>query len=59
MVLDSAVTEELEAEGWAKDRIRELQDARAPPGLEVSDRIIVVLEVPAERGGTGRSRTAS
>jgi isoleucyl-tRNA synthetase len=28
VVLDSTVTEELEAEGWAKDRIRELQDAR-------------------------------
>ncbi|QNG18541.1 isoleucine--tRNA ligase [Rhodococcus triatomae] len=49
VVLDSVVTEELEAEGWAKDRIRELQDARRAGGLEVSDRIRVVLEVPAER----------
>ncbi|KAF0963690.1 isoleucine--tRNA ligase [Rhodococcus sp. T7] len=49
VVLDSAVTEELEAEGWAKDRIRELQDARRAAGLEVSDRITVVLDVPAER----------
>lgn len=45
VVLDSAVTEELEAEGWAKDRIRQLQDARRAAGLDVSDRINVVLEV--------------
>ncbi|MDV2475256.1 isoleucine--tRNA ligase [Rhodococcus zopfii] len=49
VVLDSTVTEELEAEGWAKDRVRELQDARRNLGLEVSDRISVVFEVPADR----------
>ncbi len=49
VVLDSRVTEELEAEGWAKDRIRELQDARRSAGLDVSDRISVTLEVPADR----------
>ena len=49
VVLDSVVTEELEAEGWAKDRIRELQDARRSHGLDVSDRIDVVIEVPADR----------
>lgn len=49
VVLDSQVTEELEAEGWAKDRIRELQDARRNAGLDVSDRISVTLEVPADR----------
>ncbi|RVW09005.1 isoleucine--tRNA ligase [Prescottella agglutinans] len=49
VVLDSQVTEELEAEGWAKDRIRELQDARRNAGLDVSDRISVMLDVPAER----------
>ncbi|HEY9314144.1 isoleucine--tRNA ligase [Williamsia sp.] len=48
VVLDTAVTEELEAEGWAKDRIRELQEARRSAGLDVSDRIVVVLAVPAE-----------
>ncbi|RVW00510.1 isoleucine--tRNA ligase [Rhodococcus spongiicola] len=51
VVLDSRVTEELEAEGWAKDRIRELQDARRNAGLEVSDRISVRLQVPTERLG--------
>ncbi|MGV0625827.1 isoleucine--tRNA ligase [Mycolicibacter minnesotensis] len=49
VVLDSAVTPELEAEGWAKDRIRELQDLRKNTGLEVSDRITVVIAVPEER----------
>ncbi|MFZ2530301.1 MAG: isoleucine--tRNA ligase [Rhodococcus sp. (in: high G+C Gram-positive bacteria)] len=49
VVLDSTVTEELEAEGWAKDRVRELQDARRNLGLEVSDRISVQFEVPTER----------
>ena len=49
VVLDTTVTEELEAEGWAADVIRGLQDARKQEGLEVSDRIAVVLSVPAER----------
>lgn len=49
VVLDGTVTPELEAEGWAKDRIRELQELRKSTGLEVSDRISVVMAVPAER----------
>ncbi|MCV7279449.1 isoleucine--tRNA ligase [Mycolicibacterium flavescens] len=49
VVLDGTVTEELEAEGWAKDRIRELQDLRKSSGLDVSDRISVVMAVPSER----------
>ena len=51
VVLDDTVTPELEAEGWAKDRIRELQDLRKSSGLDVSDRITVVMAVPAERAG--------
>ena len=47
VVLDGMVTPELEAEGWAKDRIRELQELRKSTGLEVSDRISVVMSVPA------------
>ncbi|BBZ08107.1 isoleucine--tRNA ligase [Mycolicibacterium doricum] len=46
VVLDGTVTPELEAEGWAKDRIRELQELRKSSGLEVSDRISVVMSVP-------------
>jgi len=49
VVLDAAVTPELEAEGWAKDRIRELQDLRKATGLDVSDRITVTFAVPADK----------
>ncbi|HEY0226593.1 MAG TPA: DUF5915 domain-containing protein, partial [Mycobacterium sp.] len=49
VVLDGEVTPELEAEGWAKDRIRELQELRKSTGLDVSDRIRVLMSVPAER----------
>ena len=49
VVLDTEVTEELEAEGWAADVIRGLQDARKASGFEVSDRIAAVLSVPEEK----------
>jgi isoleucyl-tRNA synthetase len=49
VVLDGTVTPELDAEGWAKDRIRELQDLRKSTGLEVSDRIRVHMSVPADK----------
>jgi isoleucyl-tRNA synthetase len=51
VVLDGTVTPELEAEGWAKDRIRELQELRKATGLEVSDRIAVVMAVPDRLAG--------
>ena len=51
VVLDGTLTPELEAEGWAKDRIRELQDLRKFTGLDVSDRISVTMSVPPERLG--------
>ncbi|MEN3319346.1 MAG: isoleucyl-tRNA synthetase, partial [Mycobacterium sp.] len=49
VVLDATVTPELEAEGWAKDRIRELQDLRKSTGLDVSDRIRVTIAVPEDK----------
>ena len=49
VVLDTEVTEELEAEGWAADVIRGLQDARKQAGFAVSDRITVELAVPADK----------
>lgn len=55
VVLDGTVTAELEAEGWAKDRIRELQELRKSTGLDVSDRIRVVMSVPAEREDWART----
>ncbi|WP_024803777.1 isoleucine--tRNA ligase [Nocardia sp. BMG51109] len=48
VVLNSEVTEELEAEGWARDLIRDLQESRKSLGLDVSDRITVILDVPAD-----------
>jgi isoleucyl-tRNA synthetase len=57
VVLDGTVTPELEAEGWAKDRIRELQDLRKSSGLDVSDRISVVMSVPAEQAEWARAHT--
>jgi isoleucyl-tRNA synthetase len=57
VVLDDTVTPELEAEGWAKDRIRELQDLRKSTGLDVSDRISVVLSVPPERADWARTHS--
>jgi isoleucyl-tRNA synthetase len=55
VVLDGTVTPELEAEGWAKDRIREMQELRKSTGLDVSDRIHVVMSVPAERADWARA----
>jgi isoleucyl-tRNA synthetase len=57
VVLDGTVTAELEAEGWAKDRIRELQDLRKSTGLDVSDRISVVMSVPEERQDWARTHS--
>ena len=49
VVLDAALTEELEAEGYARDMIRSIQDARKQAGLEVADRIDLTVSVPAGR----------
>ncbi|AEK36527.1 isoleucine--tRNA ligase [Corynebacterium variabile] len=51
VVLDMTLTEELEAEGWAADRIRGIQDARRTEDFDVSDRISLVLSVPEGRRG--------
>lgn len=46
VVLDAAITEELAAEGYARDVIRSVQDARKTEGLQISDRINLELTVP-------------
>ena len=50
VVLDTALDEELEAEGWARDMIRLVQDERKAAGLHVGDRIRLTLTVPEDRG---------
>ena len=52
VVLDTAITDELEAEGYARDLVRSIQDARKDAGLHVADRIRVSLVVPEGRGQT-------
>jgi isoleucyl-tRNA synthetase len=55
VVLDGTLTPELEAEGWAKDRVRELQDLRKSTGLDVSDRIAVTISVPPDKQDWART----
>jgi isoleucyl-tRNA synthetase len=48
VVLDLALDDELRAEGYARDVVRAVQDARKAADLAVSDRIRLTLGVPAE-----------
>ena len=48
IALDTTLDPELEAEGYARDVIRAVQDARKAAGLHVADRISLTLRVPAE-----------
>src|SRR5699024_10319705 len=43
VVLDTVVTEELAAEGLARDLVRAVQQARRDAGLDVSDRISLTV----------------
>ncbi len=47
VVLDTALTKELEDEGYARDLVRTVQDARKDAGLHVADRINLTIQVPA------------
>ena len=45
------MTPELEAEGWARDAIRQVADARRDADLDVSDRIVLTLVAAPDRAG--------
>jgi isoleucyl-tRNA synthetase len=55
VVLDTAITPELEAEGLARDLVRVIQQARRDVGLSVSDRIRLTIDAP--EGVTSAART--
>jgi isoleucyl-tRNA synthetase len=55
VVLDTEVTPELAAEGLARDVIRVVQQARRDAGLDVSDRIALVLSAPPAVAGAVRA----
>jgi isoleucyl-tRNA synthetase len=48
VVLDTEITPELEAEGWARDLVRLIQQTRKDRELQVTDRIRVRLAAPGE-----------
>ena len=49
IALDTEIDAELEAEGYARDVVRAVQDERKNAGLHVADRILLELTVPDER----------
>lgn len=49
VVLDTALDEELEAEGWARDLIRLIQDERKASGLEIGQPAHLTLTVPQDK----------
>ena len=48
VILDTELNDDLIAEGYARDVIRAVQDARKAADLQISDRIALKLIVPAE-----------
>jgi len=48
IALDTELTAELEAEGVARDLVRVIQQARREAGLEISDRVAVLVAAPGE-----------
>jgi isoleucyl-tRNA synthetase len=55
VVLDTALTPELEAEGVARDLVRAVQQARRDAGLEVSDRIVLTIVASSDVADAARA----
>ncbi|MGC4109506.1 MAG: class I tRNA ligase family protein [Nocardioides sp.] len=55
VVLDTAVTPELEAEGVARDLVRTVQQARREAGLDVADRIGLTIAADAATADAART----
>jgi isoleucyl-tRNA synthetase len=49
VALDTVLTPELECEGWSRDLIRFMQEARKAAGLEPQDRIHVAAQTDSEK----------
>ena len=55
VALEMEIDESLRVEGWARDIVRAVQNARQAAGLEVSDRILLTLDGDA-RAARRRAR---
>lgn len=55
VVLDTELSDELRAEGYARDLVRAVQDERKNAGLHVADRIHLTLGVPADKRDAARA----
>ncbi len=58
VALEIEIDESLRVEGWARDIVRAVQNARQAAGLEVSDRILLTLDGDAELLGAARAHEA-
>jgi isoleucyl-tRNA synthetase len=58
VALELEIDEELRVEGWAREIVRAVQNARAAAGLEVTDRIVLTLDGDEALLGAARAHRA-
>jgi len=58
VALEIEIDEPLRVEGWSRDIVRAVQNARQGAGLEVSDRILLTLDGDPELIGAARAHQA-
>jgi isoleucyl-tRNA synthetase len=58
VALELEIDDELRVEGWAREIVRSVQNARAAAGLEVSDRILLTLDGDEALLGAARAHQA-